>query len=369
MSEKYRVAVIGRTGKGDYGHGIDAVWREIENAEVVAVADENPTGRAAAAQRTGAKAAYADYREMLDKEHPRIVAIGPRWIDQHHDMVLACVEQGCHIYMEKPFCRTLEEADRIVEAVERKHVKLAIAHQTRYSPMVPVVKRLIAEDKLGKVLEIRARGKEDRRGGAEDMWVLGTHMFDLMRNFAGNATACFATLTQGGRPVVKADVVEGNEGLGPLAGDAVDARYTFPEGVVGYFASRRNMASKTSRFGLQIFGSNGVLEMLSGYLPSVRYLPDSSWSPGRTGAQWVAVSSNGIGKPESLKDTGLHGGNVAAVKDLLDAIEKDRPPLGNVYEARGATEMILAAFESHRLQAPVAMPLQNRKHPLTLLDR
>jgi predicted dehydrogenase len=369
MSEKYRVAVIGRTGKGDYGHGIDSVWREVENTEVVAVADENPAGRAAAAQRTGAKTSYADYREMLDKEHPQIVGIGPRWIDQHQEMILACVERGCHIYMEKPFCRTLEEADSIVAAVERKHVKLAIAHQARYSPMVPVVKRLIAEERLGKVLEIRARGKEDRRGGAEDLWVLGTHMFDLMRNFAGNATACQATLLQDGRPVTKADVGEGNEGLGPLAGDAVDARYTFPNGINGYFASHRGMAGSPSRFGLQIFGSKGIVEILSGFLPSVKFLPDASWSPGRSGIQWVSVSSNGIGKPESLKDTGLHGGNVAAVKDLIAAIEEDRAPLGNVYEARGATEMILAAFESHRLQGPVAMPLQNRKHPLTLLDR
>ena len=37
----YRVAVIGRTGKGNYGHGLDRVWTEIPNAQVVAVADEN----------------------------------------------------------------------------------------------------------------------------------------------------------------------------------------------------------------------------------------------------------------------------------------------------------------------------------------
>ena len=49
-SPKYRVAVIGRTGRGDYGHGLDEVWNEIEQAKVVAVADEDAKGRAKAAK-------------------------------------------------------------------------------------------------------------------------------------------------------------------------------------------------------------------------------------------------------------------------------------------------------------------------------
>ncbi len=67
MPKTYRVAVIGRTGKGNYGHGLDVVWKAVANVEIVAVADEDDTGRASAAQRLGARSAYADYRAMLDK--------------------------------------------------------------------------------------------------------------------------------------------------------------------------------------------------------------------------------------------------------------------------------------------------------------
>lgn len=74
---KFRVAIIGRTGKGDYGHGLDVVWHEIEQADVVAVADPDPQGRAAAAERTGAPRAYSDYRQMLEKERPQIVSVAP----------------------------------------------------------------------------------------------------------------------------------------------------------------------------------------------------------------------------------------------------------------------------------------------------
>ncbi|MEC9352083.1 MAG: hypothetical protein VYD81_02105 [Planctomycetota bacterium] len=42
--KKYRVAIIGRTGKGNYGHGLDTVWKEIKQAEIVAIADESPAG-------------------------------------------------------------------------------------------------------------------------------------------------------------------------------------------------------------------------------------------------------------------------------------------------------------------------------------
>ena len=57
---KYRVAVIGRTGKGNYGHGLDTVWLKCDRAELVAVADENDAGRAAAAKRLKVPTAYAD---------------------------------------------------------------------------------------------------------------------------------------------------------------------------------------------------------------------------------------------------------------------------------------------------------------------
>ena len=64
----------------------------------------------------------------------------------------------------------------------------------------------------------------------------------------------------------------------------------------------------------------------------------------------------------------MPAGNVAAVKDLIAAIEENRQPKCSVYEARGATEMIVACFESQRVGRPVPLPLVNRKNPLTMLE-
>lgn len=368
MAKTYRVGIIGRTGKGDYGHGVDVAISKVPNVEIVALADENEGGRAAAAKRTNPKTTYASYREMLDNEKLDLVAICPRWIDQHHDMIVAAAEHGCHVYMEKPFCRTLAECDAAMRQLEMRHLKLAIAHISQWSPVLDVVKSLIHSGEIGDVLELRGRGKEDaNRGGGEDLWVLGSHIFGLMRAISGNATNCFATVLQKKHRVTKADVVEGNEGIGPLAGDAIDATYSFGNGVTGYFGSHRGAAGNPTRFALQIFGSKGIIETESGYGAKTSILRDSSWSPGRTGKKWEPVTSAGIGKPEPRNDLTYEGGHIAAITDLIDCIENDRQPRCAAEDSRAIIEMIAAIFESHRVGGPVELPLKTRANPLTLL--
>lgn len=364
-SKKYRVAVIGHTKQGNYGHGIDTVWLELDNVEIVAVADPDEPGRETAKKRLRIDKAYSDYRLMLEKEKPDIVAVCPRWVNRHHEMVMKAISAGHHVYMEKPFCQSLKEADEIVKTCEAGNVKLAIAHQTRYSPKVSLVKRMLEDGAIGKPLEIRGRGKEDRRGGGEDLWVLGSHIMNLIQYFGGEPNWCYAQVLNEGKPATKKDIVDGAEGIGPLTGDHVRAMYGLQNGITGHFDSVRNVAG--GRFGIQILGAKGVIEVLTGYLPAVHILQDPGWSPGRSQAKWQPVSSNGIGKPETRGKNGLHDGNVAACKDLIQAIEDDRLPECNYYEARATVEMIASVFESHRIGKPVSFPLKNRENPLSLL--
>lgn len=367
MAKQYRIAVIGRTGKGGYGHGLDVVWKEIDNVEIVAVADPDEKGRAAAAKRLGAKNAYADYRAMLEKEKPQIVSVADRHLDEHRNMVVACAQAGASIFLEKPMARTLAEADEMIRTCEMHHVKLAIAHQTRYSPRIARVREMLAAGLLGDLLEVRTRGKEDSRGGGQDMMVLGTHLFDLMRLLAGDPTWCFATVLQNGKPITAADVKPGGEGMGPVAGDFIQATFGLPRGAVGSFGSHRAKFGAGRRFALSLYGSRGIVQMGTGSLPPVWYCDDPSWMPGQSKAKWIEVSSNGPGKPETLKAPGLGPGNVWIVRDLIEAIEKDRQPLGSMYDGRAALEMILAVYESQRTAGPVSLPLKSREHPLSRL--
>ena len=364
---KYKVAVIGRTGKGNYGHGLDVVWNDIDQAQVVAVADVDAAGRAAAAKRLKAPRAYADYRDMLEKERPQIVSVAARWLDCHRDMVLACAEFGCHVFLEKPMCQTLEQADEMIATLEKRNLKLPIAHQTRYSPSLRHVQLAVADGVLGDIVELRGRGKEDRRGGGEDLMVLGTHVMDLMRLFAGDPQWCFARVSDGGKPVTRDQVRDGAEGIGPLAGDEIHATYRFGGTTMGYFSTHRARDGAAKRFGLRLFGTKGILTMTTGVLPEIWIVEDPSWQPGRSGARWKRITSAGIDKPETLVDKRHALGNRLIALDLIAAIETDTQPKGGMYDGRAALEMILAVYESHRLDAPVDLPLKNRKHPLSLL--
>lgn len=368
-SPKYRVAVIGDTKRGRYGHGLDTCWLSMAEVEIIGVSDPDPAGRAAAGKRLQTQRQFSDFRELLDETKPQIAAICPRWLDQHRDMFLECARRGIHVFMEKPMCRDLLEADQMVAAAEKHNVKLAMAHQTRYSPRLEMVRQLIADGAIGKILELRGRGKEDsRRGGGEDLWVLGSHIMNLIHTLGGEPESCFATVKESGQRVTREHVKPGNEGIGPLAGDNIFAQFEMPDGVTATFASQRAAGGRPSRFGLQIYGSKGIIEILSGYMPEVWILQDVAWSPGRGRKNWQPVSSAGIAKPEPLqmKDPRTTG-NVAICRDLIAAFEEDREPECSVYEGRWTVEMIAAVFESHRQNAPVRFPLQERTNPLTRL--
>jgi hypothetical protein len=192
-----------------------------------------------------------------------------------------------------------------------------------------------------------------------------------MRLLVGDARWCFAKVLQMGKPVTKAQVRAGGEGMGPVAGDRINATYGFDGGVLGTFGTFRAPPGKEhgsgQRFALALYGSRGVVVMNTGSLPAVWYCEDPSWNPGRSKARWQEVTSAGVGKPETMKAPGLGPGNVWVVRDLIEAIEKDRQPLGSMYDGRAALEMILAVYESHRLNGPAELPLKNRQHPLGLL--
>lgn len=368
--KKWRVAVIGHTGRGDYGHSIDSLWKAMPETELVAVADADPGGLAKAKERLKVDAGFADYREMLRQTAPDIVAIGPRHIDQHRDFVIAGAAAGARgIYMEKPFCRTLAEADEMIAACDKSGTKLALAHRNRYHPALPAVQRLVADGGIGQLLEIRTRGKEDQRGGPLDLWVLGSHILNLLPVFAGQPVACTATLLQDGRPVTREDIREGAEGLGPLGGNALHARWEMAGGVPAFFDSRENAGVAAANFGLQLIGTKGLIDLRIDTHPIAHLVPGNPFMPAKDARPWIPISSAGPGEPEPVENCAtLVGSHRLAARDLLAAIRENRAPLCGIRDARLTVEMILAAFESHRLQGQrVPFPLAVRDNPLARL--
>ena len=369
-SKPLTVAAIGHTGRGNFGHGLDTVWLHLSEAEVIAAADPDQAGLAAELKKLNIERGFRDYRQMLAEVRPDIVAVCPRHADQHRDMVVACAQAGVKgIYIEKPFCRTPAEADEMKAACDEHKVKLAVAHRNRYHPTLEVIDRLIADGKIGRLLEIRGRGKGDRRGGAEDLWVLGTHVLNLMAYFGGAPTSCSGVLLQDGRRINRHYVKEGAEGLGPMGGNEVHARYEMSRGVVGYFDSIANDGTKSAGFGLQLVGSEGIVNIQCDKHPLAWLCPGNPFEPTTKPRPWIPISTAGVGLPEprgDLSELVSHHG--APARDLVLSIREDRQPVCNLAEGALTVEMVCAVFESHRLGSQaVEFPLKERQNSLTNL--
>lgn len=304
---------------------------------------------------------------MLAEVKADIVSIAPRHIAEHHAMTMAAIASGAKgIYMEKPFCATPGEAKEIVGAAEAKGVKIALAHRNRFHPVLPVLRKLVEEGKIGRLLEIRTRGKEDHRGGMLDLWVLGSHVLNLAVYFAGKPVACSATVLKDGKPVVKEDVQDGKEGTGPSAGNELHARYETDSGVPVFFDSIANAGTKNGGFGLQLIGTEGIIDLRIDVEPLAHIMIGNPVVMSREPRSWVPVSTGGIGVPEPIPGLGRKvGGHIVAAEDLISAMsDPGRQPLCSAAEGALTVEMISAVMASHvRGGGRVEMPLEEKGNP------
>jgi predicted dehydrogenase len=366
----YRAAIIGRTKEGDYGHGLDVVYNGMPRIRVIAVADPDPAGRAACAARTGASEQFADYREMLQKVKPEIVSIGPRWIDCHHRMVLDCAAAGVKgIYCEKPFARTLAEADEMLAACAKSGTFVAVAHQNRSVPYLDHVAGMVRGGAIGRLVRIRGKGKDDSRGGSEDLIVLGTHVLDMMRAVAGDPQWAWAHVRQGDRDIERKDIREGPERLGPIGGNNLTGYYAFPNGVAGSFDSYVSKGS--GRFmGLWIEGTEGTITLHGGFDKQAYLCKTPQWTPELGAAAWERIRlpqwDNGMdGHPRSGAEL-LNLANQKMVDGLIRCIEEGGKHFASGEDARWAMEMYLALPESQRTGDRVALPMKERRNPWSL---
>ena len=361
QNAKRRVCIIGDTKQGGYGHSLHLAWAYRDDVEVVALADPDEAGRAKNAAEAKAPRTYADYREMLEKEKPDIVTVGPRWTIHHKEYLDAAAAIGAHGFMEKPIASNLVEADAMVSAIEAKNLKWAIGFNFRVLPLVEYVRKMVMEEGIiGEVMEVRGRGKEDKRAGGEDLIVLGTHIFDLMRHFLGNASWCTSNVTVNGRLATKGEVREATEPVGPILGDRIIASFGFDKGIVGHFASVNNRDGNGGRWGLDIFGSKGIVSVRQEPTPRARLLREPSWTPLESGAAWEALPGCPTGE---MKNPELER-YAPILDDLLASIGTDRLPRVSLQDGRASLEMIQAVYEAHLSGARVEFPLKDRTHPL-----
>ena len=151
-----KLGIIGCGRIVEFAHA-DALKRLSDEVEVVALSDPSEVRLEAVGGmlQIGTDHRYADYREMLKREDMDFVDIAvPPFL--HEKVLLDCAEAKVHVILEKPIASTLEEVDRMLEAVEANGITLSVLHNYRYSPGAAEALELVKQGRIGSPFLFRS---------------------------------------------------------------------------------------------------------------------------------------------------------------------------------------------------------------------
>jgi len=190
------------------------------------------------------------------------------------------------------------------------------------------------------------------------MIVLGTHVFDMMRLFAGDPISCRAEVWDKREAISKQHAREATESVGLIAGDEIEAQFTFPKQVSATFTSRARLRDTRGPWAVELIGTKGIARILMDVDPKIYILKSER------------LDDSGSGKNEAWQrfdkpsETGFAVANRRVVEDWLKAIEEKREAACSGYNGMKALEMVMAVYESALNRSAVPLPLRNRQHPL-----
>lgn len=374
-----KVCIVHETGGGRLpGHYTEFAFSGLPGVEVAALADPSPEA-GGYAHLTGAGRIYASWQEMILKEKPDITVLCSRLVDDHYTQIKFALEHDSHVLCEKPLAADLLQADELISLSKKKNLKIQIAHLARFAPTFREMKRLISSGAIGRVLSCYMRGKEDHRGGGEDMIVLGTHIFDAACWLFGRPEQVMADLRCCGRPLAAKELLPTTEPVGPCAGDEILAFFRFPGGVNGIFESRRHVTVKGEpRLGISVCGTTGSLAIRYTGNRELRISRDFP-SPPEDSARFEVLPLPPEPEipgaaPIDMKKWGIPENNYAlqyfvennrrAAWNLLQAVEGKCELIAGVESARDAIEMISGVYRSGIEHRTIAFPLEELNHPL-----
>ena len=85
---------------------------------------------------------YLDYKEMLEKKKPELVAIATE-SGKHAEIAMDCIEAGCNLIIEKPIALSLADADAIIETARKKGLKVCASHQNRFNKSIQKIREAL----------------------------------------------------------------------------------------------------------------------------------------------------------------------------------------------------------------------------------
>jgi predicted dehydrogenase len=327
-----KIAVLG------FAHGHVGVYCErwIESGEVNVVAGwDHDAARAAAAKEKYRVEVFATPQAALERADA--VVIGAE-TSMHAELVELAADAKKTIVLQKPLALTLEQADRIVDAVARNNVHFTLAWQMRVDPQNLEMKRMIESGAIGRIYMVRRRHGLSTHvwPGFENTWHVNTelnrgmwaddasHAIDFLLWLLGEpktVTAQIATL--------RSDKVPDDHGI---------AIFRYADGAFAEVVSSFTCLAGENT--TEIVGEDGVIIQNYGDGPSCQ-VPHP---PG--GLKWLRKGDKDwtISPIASPKN---HGERIAALApQLAKFLRGEREPICTAEEGRTSLKMTLACYDS-----------------------
>ena len=293
---------------------------------------------------------YTDYKEMVETEKPTLVGIATE-SGIHAEIALYCIAHGVNVIIEKPMAMSMADADAIVEAAQRNHVKVCACHQNRFNPAVQATRKALEEGRFGKLSHgsIHVRWNRDHNYYDQASW-RGTwaqdggalmnqciHGIDLLRWMMGDEIEeIYGATRQQFHDYLEAE-------------DVGMAVVKFKNGAIGTIEGTTNVYPKNLEETLYIFGEKGTVKI-------------GGTSTNNIDVWDFADETEADSKNKELKEatSNVYGnGHTSLFADVMDAIENDRQPYVDAVAGRNALEVVLSIYKSQKECKPVKLPLED----------
>jgi len=152
LAEKRASDVIrfGVIGYGYWGPNVVRNLDQLEKADVLAVCDMSPAARQRAQKAYPNLAVTADPVELITSaDIDAIAVVTPVWT--HYELAKAALENGKHVFVEKPFTSNTAQAEELIELAAKKNLKIMVDHTFLFTGAVRKIKQLLDENALGKL--------------------------------------------------------------------------------------------------------------------------------------------------------------------------------------------------------------------------
>ena len=139
---------VGVIGYGYWGPNIVRNLNGLDYAQVAAICDRIPEAQKRARHACPGVEVTSDTNEILRSPHIDAVAIiTPVWT--HFELAKAALENGKHVFVEKPFTSNSDQAEVLIELAQKRDLKIMVDHTFLFTGAVKKIRQLIDQGELG----------------------------------------------------------------------------------------------------------------------------------------------------------------------------------------------------------------------------